>query len=193
MVLVPAAVAPMVALLDGERTPSGIKAAFEVRYGTRLPPGFIEHFLAALQEAALLFGPAYAAARERVLADYRAAPFRQPALAGNGYPADPEALHQLLALAMRPRPAVNGAARVNGRLRGLITPHIDYARGGAEYARAWLPARAGRRRGGAGRYLRYRPRRQRRRVDPHPPAVRHALGTVPAGPGGRRGLGRCPR
>ena len=141
MVLVPAVVAPLVALLDGERTPSGIKAAFEVRYGTRLPSGFVEQFLAALQEAALLFGPAYAAARERVLADYRAAPFRPPALAGNGYPADPEALHQLLArYAAEAR--VNGAARANGRLRGLITPHIDYARGGAEYARAWLPARA---------------------------------------------------
>ena len=48
MVLVPAVVAPMVALLDGERTPSGIKAAFEVRYGTRLPPGFVEQFLAGL-------------------------------------------------------------------------------------------------------------------------------------------------
>ena len=141
MVLVPAVVAPMVALLDGERTPSGIKAAFEVRYGTRLPPGFVEQFLAALQEAALLFGPAYEAARERVLADYRAAPFRRPALAGNGYPSDPEALHSLLArYAAEARR--NGAARANGRLRGLITPHIDYARGGAEYARAWLPARA---------------------------------------------------
>ena len=141
MVLVPAVVAPMVALLDGERTPSSIKAAFEVRYGTRLPPGFVEQFLAALQEAALLFGPAYEAARERVLADYRAAPFRRPALAGNGYPADPEALHSLLAC-YAAEARRNGAARTNGPLRGLITPHIDYARGGAEYARAWLPARA---------------------------------------------------
>ena len=141
MVLVPAVVAPMVALLDGERTPSGIKAAFEVRYGTRLPPGFVEQFLAALQEAALLFGPAYEAARERVLADYRAAPFRRPALAGNGYSADPEALHRLLA-GYAAEASVNGAAPTNGPLRGLITPHIDYARGGAEHARAWLPARA---------------------------------------------------
>ena len=142
MVLVPAVVAPMVALLDGERTPSGIKAAFEVRYGTRLPPGFVEHFLAALQEAALLFGPTYEAARQRALADYRAAPFRRPALAGNGYPADPEALHRLLA-SYAAEASVNGAARANGPLRGLITPHIDYARGGAEYARAWLPAPCG--------------------------------------------------
>ena len=141
MVLVPAVVAPMVALLDGERTPSGIKAAFEVRYGTRLPPGFVEQFLMALQEAALLFGPTYEAARQRALADYRAAPFRRPALAGSGYPADPEALHRLLA-GYAAEARVNGAARANGRLRGLITPHIDYARGGAEYARAWLPARA---------------------------------------------------
>ena len=141
MVLVPAAVAPLVALLDGERTPSGIKAAFEVRYGTRLPPGFVEQFLAALQEAALLFGPTYEVARQRALADYRAAPYRQPALAGNGYPADPAALHRLLAgYAAAAHP--NGAAPTNGPLRGLITPHIDYARGGAEYARTWLPARA---------------------------------------------------
>ena len=141
MVLVPAVVAPLVALLDGERTPSGIKAAFEVRYGTRLPSGFVEHFLAALQEAALLVGPAYEAARHRALAAYRSAPFRQPALAGNGYPADPDALHRLLA-SYASEARLNGAARANGRLRGLITPHIDYARGGAEYARAWLPARS---------------------------------------------------
>lgn len=140
MVLLPAVVAPMVALLDGERTPSGIKAAFEVRYGTRLPPGFVEQFLAALQEAALLFGPAYEAARHQALADYRAAPFRPPALAGNGYPAAPAALHRLLTrYAAEAYP--HGAAPTNGPLRGLVTPHIDYARGGAEYARAWLPAR----------------------------------------------------
>ena len=113
MVLLPAAVAPLVALLDGERTPSGIKAAFEVRYGTRLPPGFVEQFLAALQESALLFGPTYEAARERVLADYRAAPFRRPALAGNGYPANPEALHRLL-VRYAAEAGRNSAARANG-------------------------------------------------------------------------------
>ena len=114
----------MVALLDGERTPSGIKAAFEVRYGARLPPGFVEQFLAALQEGGAAVRPSLrggAATGTRRLS-------RGPVSAGrrwqaNGYPADPEALHRLLAsYAAEARP--NDAARANGRLRGAdYAPH----------------------------------------------------------------------
>lgn len=140
VVLVPAAAAPIIGLLNGERTAAGIESAFQLLCGNRLPKGFVENFLTVLNDAGLLFGPTYDAIYQQNLAEYRSASYRQPALAGSGYPADPETLQRLLADYASDVP-LKVAMSTSKQLRGLITPHIDYMRGGATYARAWLPAR----------------------------------------------------
>jgi AmmeMemoRadiSam system protein B len=73
----------------------------------------------------------------RALTAYRDAACRPPASAGFSYPDDPEALEQLLdgyiaALPPGPEP--------DGEMRGLVSPHIDYARGGPIYAGVWKQA-----------------------------------------------------
>ena len=140
-VLLPAQLAPLITFLGEARTPAGIRAAFELRYGVRLPNGLVEHVLATLEAAALLEGQTADAARAAALDAYRAVPFRRPALAGGSYPADPGELHQLLTSYAAGAPPDHDV-QSNGQLRGLITPHIDYARGGSMYAATWLPARA---------------------------------------------------
>jgi len=70
------------------------------------------------------------------LAAYRAAPFRPPALAGGSYPENPADLYLLLqnyleAAVSTPDPACQ---------RGLLSPHIDYPRGGPVYAEVWKRA-----------------------------------------------------
>ncbi|MDX1662297.1 MAG: AmmeMemoRadiSam system protein B, partial [Candidatus Promineifilaceae bacterium] len=68
---------------------------------------------------------------------YRSLPHRPPALAGISYPAEREALTAQLDL-YAPQVGSNGAGPWRGR--ALVSPHIDYERGGAVYGRVWRHA-----------------------------------------------------
>jgi hypothetical protein len=138
--LVPRALGVVLALCDGTQPDANaLSAAAAIRYGVSLPPRAIEHLLAALDQAFLLENQAYARACARALAAFRHAPFRPAASAGHSYPAEPEALRRqlddYLAQVTEPRP---GPA-LRGRVCGLVSPHIDYQRGGAIYAQVWKP------------------------------------------------------
>jgi hypothetical protein len=140
-VLVPQALGPALSLCDGARDLAAIQAELLARFGLRVSVEVLRQLVAALDQGCLLEGPPAEAALARALAAYRAAPYRPPSLADAGYPADPAALHSLLARyyaaaerLVEPAPAA--------ALRGLISPHIDYARGGPVYATAWRAASA---------------------------------------------------
>jgi AmmeMemoRadiSam system protein B len=95
-----------------------------------------------------------------VLKAYRTAPFRAPSLAGAGYPADPAGLRGLLDnylanisvngtsadaplfnfadVSSRTGPDTNPREdEIQTEIAGLISPHIDYQRGGPVYAGVW--------------------------------------------------------
>ena len=132
-VAVPEAMGLLLALCDGSRDADGLRAAFQVRTGIYISPDRMAEFLHSLDEALLLDNDASRLAHIRAVMDYRNAPYRPPALAGEGYPADPHQLAALLDgwLAQAP------AGKMPLMARGLVSPHIDYARGGAIYAQAW--------------------------------------------------------
>ncbi|NOX60772.1 MAG: AmmeMemoRadiSam system protein B [Chloroflexi bacterium] len=134
--ILPQALGPALLLCDGQRDVEGIEAALMVQWGVRLGRGVIDELLAALDEALFLDNARSAEAMARARQAYREAPFRSPAIAGNGYPAEAEELRtyfdELLA------GVEDGAAPAHGR--GLISPHIDYSRGGEVYARVWKEA-----------------------------------------------------
>jgi hypothetical protein len=134
--MVPAALAQMVLLIDGTRTPGEIERALSVALGQPLPAGYIDDTLAMLDEACLLQNARAAAAERRLLAEYRAQPYRPAALAGLSYPADPVDLAAAFSgFGWGSAPPVNGTP-----LRGIVSPHIDYGRGGKVYAEVWSAA-----------------------------------------------------
>ncbi len=137
-VAVPPTLAPLMALADGTRDLAGLRSAFAVRYQVDLPPAAVERLFDALDEALLLANDRSQAAQVDLLTAYRAAPYRPPALAGTAYPADPAALATLLDGWLAAVP--DGPAEAD--LVGLVSPHIDYARGGPVYAQVWQRARA---------------------------------------------------
>jgi AmmeMemoRadiSam system protein B len=108
-----------------------------VRYGVRVPHSAIEQLLRALDEACLLENKTYFEACTRALEDYRRAAYRPPASAGLSYPDDPRELAQLLDEYLDALPA---APDPGSGIRGIISPHIDYARGGPIYAQVWSQA-----------------------------------------------------
>jgi predicted class III extradiol MEMO1 family dioxygenase len=133
-----------------------------MRTGIVVPPATLDELVEALDEALLLDGPRVRRALDGALTAYRGQPWRHPALAPQSYPDDPGTLERLLdgflaGQVHQPAWVVrgHGAERGNGavpavapmaaiqRAAGVLSPHIDYARGGLLYARTWeaaLPA-----------------------------------------------------
>ena len=136
-VIVPQQLAPLLALCDGTRDNEGLRAALAVRFGVRVRADLVAQVLAALDEALLLEGDRFAQARDQALAEFREAPFRRPVGAGVSYPSQASGLGQLLDGYLD---AAQEVKLDSAEGRGLVTPHIDYQRGGVVYARVWKRA-----------------------------------------------------
>ena len=136
-VVIPQGLAPLLALCDGTRDNSALRASLGVRFGVRIVPDVLDRLLDAFDEALLLDNERFAQARERALADYRDAPFRPPSCAGRSYPAEAGDLRRLLQGYLD---AVDDKSPRLAAGRGLVSPHIDYARGGPVYAQVWQRA-----------------------------------------------------
>lgn len=139
--LVPQPLIPILGLCDGKRTAAGLRASLALRYGMYLTKERILEFLEALDDAFLLENERSRQARAAAQAEFRQAKFRPPTSAGASYPADPDELARYLNGFLQ---GLNGTARKNGGetglIRGLLSPHIDYQRGGPVYAQVWSQA-----------------------------------------------------
>jgi len=138
-IAIPQALAPVLGLMDGTRDEAALQAAFTIRIGMRLAPGLLAKLVADLDRAYLLDNECSRAAIVASLKAYREASFRPMGSAGSSFPADPlEAASQLQGYADALAPAATGQEM--RPIRGLITPHIDYQRGGPVYAAVWRAA-----------------------------------------------------
>ncbi len=93
--------------------------------------------LNALDDALLLENERFFAARSAAIDAYRNAPFRPLYMAGQSYPADPDELRELFTEYLD---EVDDVETHTGELRGMLSPHIDYERGGHVYAAVWKRA-----------------------------------------------------
>ncbi|MBP8000507.1 MAG: AmmeMemoRadiSam system protein B [Chloroflexi bacterium] len=133
----PPLLAQMLVYCDGTSTLTEIQTALSTDAGFPVPLHHLEDALAQLDEACLLENERFWTARKQALSQYRAQPHRPPALAGLSYPADPEELDFLFA-EYGASDNLNGWRSWSGR--GIISPHIDYQRGGPVYAKVWRRA-----------------------------------------------------
>ena len=137
--LIPEPFIPVLPLLDGSRDLAALQFSLILRHKLRISLERLQDILTALDEACLLDNQNYRDARKRAADAYNAAPYRISPMAGNSYPDTPHELEtyfgQMLSAA---GVALDGAARPD--YRGLLSPHIDYDRGGEVYARTWASA-----------------------------------------------------
>lgn len=137
--LVPVELGPALALMDGEHDLALIRTRALLQHGLDLAPANLVELVERLEAACLLEGPGLDAAMARALAAYHALPQRPPALADRVYPAAPDELQaHLLAFELPATAAPLPAEQV----AGVLSPHIDYARGGLVYAHGWRQAAA---------------------------------------------------
>jgi AmmeMemoRadiSam system protein B len=152
--LIPQPLIPALTLCDGTHTPAGMRATLAIRYGLFLSPDRIREFLDTLDNALLLENERSRRARAAAQVEFRQAAFRPPSSAGLSYPADPQELANYLDQFIRQTKTSDrenhqmlphrhseslpgGSSGDRGTLCGLISPHIDYERGGAVYAQIW--------------------------------------------------------
>ncbi len=136
--IMPPAMAQMLMFLDGTRTPEQVHADFCRHVGQPVDFAIIEEALAQLDEACLLQNQRAQEARYNLLAEYRAQSERKPTLAGLGYPADAQELDDLFA-GYADGDDLSDWEGWHGR--AVVSPHIDYQRGGPVYAKVWRRAR----------------------------------------------------
>ncbi len=137
--LIPQPMIPALALCDGTHTISSLRAALTMRYGLFLTKQRIEELLEALDNALLLENEHSQKARQAARDEFRKAPFRTAANAGQSYPDNPQELSALLQGYIEQVDHKNQATKIpaNGKVRGIVSPHIDYERGGPVYAQIW--------------------------------------------------------
>jgi AmmeMemoRadiSam system protein B len=137
--ILPPALAQMLAYCDGTLEPMEIQAAVSAKLGIQVELGIVQETLRQLDEACLLENDGAREAKSALLKTYREQPYRQPALAGLSYPADPVELSKLFADHAQ-HDTLTSWLPWHGR--GIISPHIDYHRGGPVYAQVWRRAEA---------------------------------------------------
>jgi AmmeMemoRadiSam system protein B len=150
ILLVPRALGPILALCDGTREDAAaLAASLAVRFGVRADQAMIDELLTALDQAVLLDNDHFASEVERAREQYQSGAFRPAALAGMSYPADPDELREMLQGyidAIRDGESTQDARDTGDGLpegfdgRGIVSPHIDYLRGGPIYAKVWSKA-----------------------------------------------------
>ena len=137
--ILPRALAQMLLLVDGTRSVQEIHADFCAQMGEELAYEIVSTTLEQLDRACLLDNERSRAAHEEAIEHYRARPFRAPTLADISYPANPEHLTKQFQEYGRNDDLTDWEEWTG---RAIVSPHIDYGRGGEVYAKVWRRARA---------------------------------------------------
>jgi AmmeMemoRadiSam system protein B len=156
-VVVPSAVAMLISFMNGRRTLEEIAFEFKLAVGQRIAEDEIEKLVVQLDDLHFLESPTFAAFEYQQVADYLALEIRPAAHAGGAYHGEPDGLRaQLSDLFIReggpgllpweglksPSQVLQGGARGGGliaesKLCGVMSPHIDFHRGGSSFAWAY--------------------------------------------------------
>lgn len=134
----------LVSLFDGRHSVADIQTEFMRRFGALVYTEQIRGLIAELDAYYFLDSERFKTFRLELEEGFRRSNVRNAALAGLSYEADPQSLQtQLESYFVDPSgpglPRCDGEApfRARASLRGLISPHIDFARGGWCFAWAY--------------------------------------------------------
>ncbi len=137
ILIIPPPLVPALASFDGQQTEADLRETL-VRLSGQLEVGqLLRHLADTLGQGGFLDDARYAERRAAKERDFAAAPRREATHAGSAYPADLEALRQLLGAQLEPR--VTGVA---DGLIGIAVPHVSLEGGARVYGASYsaLPA-----------------------------------------------------
>ena len=138
-VFVNPSVVPILGLFDGRHSQAEIQIAYTRQYGVILSVEQLDDLILHLDNSLLLDSDRYDVTRKRIEDEFHNAAVRPAAHAGAAYAGEAEELRrQLDGFYTEPGgPGVLPQPGEEGRIKGVIAPHIDFHRGGACYAWAY--------------------------------------------------------
>lgn len=123
-------------LFNGENSVDDVCGILSQKYGGEVRKEDVENLVAKLDEALFLDSRRYREYSDGMEREFRESDVREPEFAGLSYPADASELEEWFRTFLEK--SGNGkTANRKGKLKGIISPHIDYSRGGVSYARAY--------------------------------------------------------
>ena len=137
---IPGPLLPVLARFTGALTVEQIAADATSETGVAIPAIVVRKLARDLDEALFLESPRYRTERNRLEADFVRSPVRHATHAGGAYHADPQKLRAYLTDECL---GSAGQKEKNGKVRGLVAPHIDPWRGKRGYGHAYGLLRAG--------------------------------------------------
>ena len=139
-VALPMSIAPLLELCDGTRDIATLSVAFELRTGVRVGPEYLRKLISTLDEALLLDSEHFVSKHTEAVNEFRCAPSRSPVMMGTVYQENPKWMEHTLKEYFDALPPEEEKTSEIGQIRGIVSPHIDYQRGGAIYAGVWRRA-----------------------------------------------------
>ena len=127
----------IMSLFDGTRTVRDIQSLCMERFGELVLSDDIENLIRQLDEARFLESENFRDYKDKIESGFRESGSREPSHAGLSYPGDPKELERWFQAFFSEAEETRPHGETPGKLRGLISPHIDYGRGGVSYALAY--------------------------------------------------------
>jgi MEMO1 family protein len=125
-------------LFDGRNDKEVVKTFWQKNFPTQiLTDENIEQVIRLLDEKLLLESPHFEEEKNKIIENFKASPNRKPFLAGKSYPNEKATLEKYIENFFiqdnGPGP-INKEDGIIKHIKGFISPHIDFARGGHCYA-----------------------------------------------------------
>lgn len=137
--LIPAPIVPLLRMLDGTKILEDLKTVLDATMGLDFPSATIEDLINQLDKTYLLDNVNFKNTSNRFLDEYRDGPSRSMMHSGSIYPADSAKVSEIIMEFCEKTP-ITTPKPDEGALVGLLSPHIDFARGGSTYALTWQAA-----------------------------------------------------
>ena len=122
---------------DGKHSIVDIQRSYMERFRSILFTDDIKKLIRQLDDSLLLQSERYVEHQRGIQEEFERSIFREPSHAGLSYPGEREELAKWLDSFFDNARQLQPTGSENGRISGLISPHIDFKRGGRSYALAY--------------------------------------------------------
>ncbi len=127
----------IISLFDGSNSIENIQQKCEEKFGQRIPDEELDHLINQLDEALFLDSKKFHDNKKKIVEDFHSSKVRPSIHAGHSYPLEADELRGLFKKFFDEAQKKEPYSKSEEKLRGLISPHIDFTRGGHLYARAY--------------------------------------------------------
>ena len=127
----------IISFFDGRNSIEDIQKKCEDKFGERIPTNELEYLINQLDESLFLDSEKFKDYQNQVIHDFNSSEIRHSSQAGLSYPEDVEELKSWFEKFFKEAEENDPYKADSGILRGLVSPHIDFTRGGHLYAKAY--------------------------------------------------------